>query len=193
MVVSKKKVIIGIIVAAIIILIINLSNSLAPEPTIENYLKSKNFTNEEGSVLYYKEISEIGKDEFNIKKNNKINATYEVLVFNTNKKQLTKNKLSYENEIFETFIPTYDYIKQELTYINRIVYNNTSIIIEGTYNMKTSKFTCENKYIYNFNIEEGKDAICNKIKYDVEDFKKESINLITDKELLKSLKKDKNV
>lgn len=188
MLISKRKIIIGIAITAIIILIINLSNSLDQPPTIQNYLKNKGFTNEEESVLYYKQLSEMGKDEFNIKKRNKINATYEVLIFNTNKKQLSKNKLSYENGIFETFIPNYDYTSQILKYTDRIVYNNTNIIIEGTYNMKNSKFICENKYSYNFNIEEGKDTLCNKIKYDIEDFKKEAINLITDKDLLKSLK-----
>lgn len=188
MVINKRKVIIGIIVAFLIILTINIGTNSTPPPTIESYLKSKSFTVEKGSSLYMKQITEISKEGFNIKKNNKQNAIYEIYIFNVDKKQLTKNKLTYENEIFETFIPTYDYTNQQLTYTHRIVYNNTAIMFEGKYNLKNSKFTCENAYKHNFNIKETKDTICKKIQYDVEDFKKEALNLIKDKKLLKSLK-----
>lgn len=189
MIINKKKVVIGLIIIAIAILAINIADNNRSTPTIENYLKSNGFTNEGESTLYYKQISDINRDEFQRKMNNKKAAIYETIYFNTANNQLNKTKMTYEDGIYETFSPTYDYANQKLTYNHRFVYNNANVIFEGDYNLKSGKFTCKNNFHYKFDIEEGKDYICNKIKYDVEDFKEEAQNLIANKELLKKLKK----
>lgn len=188
MIINKKKILITLIALVVIILVIKVANNINPPPKIENYLRDIGFNNEGESALYYKQISDIDNDEFQKRMNSERNAIYEILYFNVNKNELTKNKKSYEDGIFETFIPTYDYSNQELNYTYKIIYNNTNIIFEGKYNLKNTKFTCENIYSYKFELEAGVDAICNKIKYDVEDFKKEAQSLITNKELLKKLK-----
>ena len=188
MVINKKKILIILISLVIIILIIKVADNMSPPPKIEDYLKDIGFTNEGESALYYKQISEIDEEQYQRAVSNKMNATYEFIYFNINNNQLTKNKMTYEDEITETFIPTYDYTNQKLTYTYRFVYNNANVIFEGEYNLKTTKFTCENTYSYKFDLEIGKEAICEKVKYDIEDFKKEAETLITNQKLLKSFR-----
>ena len=171
---NNKKIIIVAICLIIILIIVKLTTSSSTENTLKNYLKEQEFTNEKESNLYSKQLSNTSIEEYENDIINKKDSKYEVIYFDIKNYQLIKNEMIYEDEIQTIFIPTYDFNKNLLTYTYRFVYNNTNVIFEGEYNLKTNKYTCENIYTYEFNFQTEKDEpICNKIKYDVEDFKEE--------------------
>lgn len=175
MVINKSKVfIILIIILAIIIKVMSSTNN-----NIESYLRDNGFVLEEdGSALYRKKITDLDVEEFEIKMSNKEDAVSEIMYFNINNYQLSKKKLGYEDEIFITFVPKYDYTSNMITYNYRIVYNNSSLIFSGDYNVKNQYFTCDNEYNYNFDAISEKNVLCDRIEDDVLLFKDEVLELV---------------
>lgn len=185
---NKIKIIIIIIITIIIatILILNLTQN--KDKQIINYLKALNFTSDENSYFYSKQISQNSLEEHNNNIKNNIESEYEILYFNTNIYTLTKNKISYNDGITKDFTPIYNYTNDKMTYTYRINLNNTNIIMEGIYDIETKEFTCNVSFAYQIDIEKSKDEICNKVKKDIEVFEYETKTLIENPKLLQYIK-----
>lgn len=188
----NKKVKIGILILiiVIIILIFNLSTRKTTQEKIINYITNIGFIQDSGSSLYAKKISELSLEEYNNKINQNVEANYEILYFNVDSYQLTKDEMSYSNNIHKSFNPTYDYTNNTLEYQYRINLNNTNVIIEGKYNSETQEFICTPLFSYQIDIDSAIDEICNKVKYDVEKFQYEAVTLITNANLIENIKKE---
>lgn len=176
----NKKVKIGIIIFSIFLILLIISSLIKKfsENKVVNYIESIGFVQDDSSSLFFKQISDLSFEDYNNKKNNDINASYEMLYFNTYTYQLTKDKLEYSNKITKSFNPTYDYINDSLIYTYRINLNDTNIIIDGEYSAEDDNFTCNIVFSYNIDIDSAFKDICEKIKYDVKDFNYEAITLI---------------
>lgn len=185
---KKKIIIITSIIALLLILILIISLFKNPQTEIIEYLQSIEFVNENTTNLYSKQISNNTLEQHNKNIENNIESEYEILYFNTDTYELTKNKIAYKDEITKDFTPTYNYKNNKLNYIYRINYNNTNIIMEGTYNINNKTFTCIPTFSYQIDIEKSKKDICNKIKLEVELFSYETQTLFDNPQLLDYMK-----
>ena len=159
-----------IVVIIIIIGILLVVFSEKPENKILKYIKSLEFINSDDTFLYSKQISKNNLEQHSKNVEENIDSEYEILYFNINTYQLTKDKISYSDGITKNFTPTLDYTNNNLRYTYRISLDNTNVIMEGSFNMDTEEFTCTPSFSYQIDIENSKKDICNKIKYDVESF-----------------------
>lgn len=187
---KKQKIIILIsIIIIVIIIFINIFIN-KPERKLIKYIKNLDFINHENSFIYEKQTSEYNLEEYNKKVEKNNDAEYEILYFNTNTYELTKDKMTYSNGINKNFTPTFNYTNDKLTYTYRINFDNVNVIIEGSYNIETEEFTCNPTFYYQIDIEQIENDICNKIKYEVETFKYETLTLIQKPELLNYMKEN---
>lgn len=179
-----KKIIALIVVILGIVLIINIT--MTPDKKIIKYIKAADYINYADTSIYSKQISENNIDQFN--KDIKLNkeSIYEINYFNTETLQLTKDKIIYKDGITKNITSTFDYTNNNLTYNYRIYYNNMNILIEGTYDINTKKFTCEPTYSYQIDIDKSIEDICNKIEFEIENFSYEAKILIKDPTLIKN-------
>ncbi len=185
---TKKKILIAIVAVISILVILKLITNKTPEEQIGTHLIKQGFVQEEGSTMYHKLISPIGLNEYNKAVSNNQTAQYEMLYFNTSSYKLTKDKMSYHDNIQKSFNPTYDYVNDTLTYTYRINLESTNIIVKGDYNTDTKEFTCVPNFSYQVYIETTIDDICASAQYDVEQFSEESLTLITSNHLLSKIK-----
>lgn len=184
-----KKILIVVLVIVGFIVLLRLLSYKSPQEKIDKYITGKGFSKESNSTLYYKKISKLSREEFNSDRDSGIDSEYEMLYFNIDTYQLLKDKLSYSSEIDSSFNPTYDYTNNKLTYDYRVVMNETNIIIKGDYNMETEEFTCERVFASQVDMKSVQETLCNKIKYDVEEFKYEALTLIDNSRILNVMKK----
>ena len=185
---KKKIIIITSIIAILLIIILFINLSKNPQKEIITYLQSIEFINKDTTNLYAKQISKNNLEKHNNNIQNNIESEYEVLYFNTDTYELTKNKTTYQDEITKDFTSTYNYTNNNLNYTYRINYNNTNIIMEGTYNINNKRFTCEPTFSYQIDIEKSKKDICNKIELEVELFSYETQTLFDNPKLLDYMK-----
>lgn len=173
---KKNKIIIAVI--AVILLVIALIIYFSSDKTVNKKI-IKNFTdigfvNHSNSFLYSKQLSNINLEQHNNNVKNKIESTYEILYFNSNTYELTKDKISYNNGITKNFTPTYDYTNRKVIYNYRINFNNTNILVEGSFDNETKTFVCNSNFAYNIDMTESKQDICNKLKIEIENFSYEA-------------------
>ena len=185
--------VIKIIITILIFLgILSLFNIVFEKDTSEKLgllVKNHDFIQEENSYVYAKHISNITLDEYFERSEQGLDSEFEATYVNTKSFNIIKNKYVTDDNIKTTFIPTYNLKTDKLTYTYRIVVNASNVIFEGSYNIDKDKFTCENSYVNNFDIDKTQDIICEKIKYDVDDFYIELLELLDDPILLKEIKK----
>lgn len=186
---TRSKILIIVLIVFIILVLLRFIMREDKSDKIGNYLISKGFVKEEDSTLYHKQVSNITRDEYDNKINNKENSSYEMLYFNTYNYHFIKDKMTYEDDISKSFNPTYNYQDNTLTYIYRINLYNTNIIIEGSYDIDTEEFTCNPTFASEIDIDNAENDICNSIKYEVIDFSYEALTLITSSDLLNDMKK----
>lgn len=187
---NYKKIFLVMVVIIIILLVVkSLFGSKNSEEKITDYISSIGFTEDSGT-LYKKQISDINYDEYSSKKDNGEDVTYEMLYFNTNTYELTKDKIEFSNGIEKSFNPVYNYTNDTLTYNYRISINDTNVRIEGEYIKDSYEFTCNPTFSYQFNIDNSLDKICDKVRGDVEDFYSDAITLIKKPNLINKDKKE---
>lgn len=188
---NKKTIIISIsIVLLLLIMILLIPKMLKKEPQTQiiKYITNLKFTNSDNSYLYSKQVSEDNLDEYTKKVENNINSEYEILYFNINTYQLTKDEMTYDDGINKNFTPTYDYTNNDLTYTYRVNYDDINILIEGKYNIRTKEFICTPTFSYGIDIENSQEAICNKVKFDIETFEYETKTIIENHKIIDYIK-----
>lgn len=187
---SKKKIIvIGILIGLLLLIsLINLFDDDNISDKLDSYFSSSGYTHSDGSNLYYKRVSELSLDKYNEKVNNKEDASYERYCFNSENFTLTKTDYNYEDEVLVDFTPIYSYKNNSFTYNYRIVIGNTGIMYKGYYYKKTDDFSCEKVY-YNGDDKLDEDIICDKIKYDMETFYYEMLQVINNPTLVDLMRK----
>lgn len=186
----KKIIIIISILVVILGFILIIKITTTPEKEIIKYLESINFTNYKNTNLYSKQLSKKNIDEFNNDVKHNIESSYKIMYFNIETYELTKDKIDYKDGITKNITPTFNYKNNKITYNYRIYYKNTTILIEGTYDIKTEIFTCNPTYTYQINIEKSKESICNKVKLEIDNFAYEANTLIEDPKILKNVKEN---
>lgn len=186
---KRSKILVIILIVFIILVLLRFIMREDKTDKVGNYLINKGFVKEEDSTLYHKQISDISSEEYQNKVDNKENATYEMLYFNTGNYHFIKDKRSYEDDIEKEFNPTYDYHNETLTYVYRIYIYNTNVIVEGSYNPKTEDFICNSTFASDIDIDRAEGDICASVKYDAQDFYDEVLMLITSSEILNEMKK----
>ena len=136
---------------------------------VATYIQNKGFTkySSDDSFLYIKQISSLNLDQYLEKVEKGEESKYEAFYFNMNNYQVTKDKMSYEDEIDSEFSATYDYKIKKLSYRYKVVIGNANAIFDGEYDREKEQFTCDNIYSYHFDIEGKEDVFCDKILYDV--------------------------
>lgn len=183
------KIIIGVLVFLGIISLFNLIFEKNTSEKLGLLVESHDFIQEENSYVYARHVSTITLDEYMTKSEQGLDATFEATYVNTKSFKVIKNKYVTEDEIKTTFIPTYNLKTNKLTYTYRIVAKDSNVIFEGSYNIDKDKFTCDNSYLNNFDVDEAKNIICDKIKYEIDDFYIELLELLDDPILLEEIKK----
>lgn len=185
----KRNIILVLIGSVLCFAIISFFVRKDSEDLITSYITGIGFSNDTGT-LYIKKISLNDIDTFEKEKSEGIDTNYEVLYFNTDTYQLTKDRLEYSSKINKSFNSTYDYKNESLTYVYRINVYNTNVIIEGKYDNK--RFTCDSTFSYQIDINNSLDDICRKVKLDVIQFDYEAKTLIDNIKILELIKnKDK--
>lgn len=182
-----KPVIIVGSVALILFIISFFVNDRSNE--LETYIVDAGFENYNGTYIYTKQVSKNDMTKYNEEKVQGKNSEYEKLHFNIDSYELTKDKITYQDSIEKNITPTYHYKDDTISYTYRVIYNYTSIIIDGTYDTETKEFTCESTYAYQINMVDSKDAICDKIKTEIELFENEAKLLIQDADIIKYMKR----
>lgn len=183
------KIIIAIIVVIVtVLLIMSLNKKTDLKEEVSNYIIQEGFLNDDNSPLYYKKLSTMDFDSFNKKMERGNDASYEMLYFNLDNFQYMKDYSEYKNDVYKSFNPTYSYKTNLISYNYRIGYNDTTVLIKGTYNKDSEVFECKPEYSYEIDISKSLSDICNKVKLDVLDFQYEADTLITNANLLKKMK-----
>jgi hypothetical protein len=187
---KKKKIILFIILILILSYLgyIILTKKSTSEK-LTTYLINNKFQYNDDST-YFKQLSDTSLDEYYNLVNEKVNTTYEEIYFDINNFQLLKNRMDYYNGTSITFSPMYDYKYSKLEYVEEVSLNNSKAIFIGKYIDKTMKFTCELSNENNMSINKSnQEILCNNIKDDVISFDYYARKLITDKTLLKEIRK----
>lgn len=189
---NKKKKIIILIGIAIFLTIFKLTTNKTTEENIEKYIKNKGFELNEETDIYEKLTSDIDIDQYYELKKQLTPAEYSRFYFDTSAFILFKDSLEYSNGISSLFNGTYDYTTESLTYIYEVSKGNTSIMLNGEFIMKTDEFYCDISYSNNIDPYENANnlTICEKVRYDVENFAEEIRNLITNPSLLDKMKQE---
>lgn len=187
-----KKVKIGITVLVILVVVVVgaklVDNKKNNQDILIKYIEKIGFEQEKDSSLYFKNNSKITKEEFDKLVDEGIDATYEGFYFNTSSYKLTSDKLEYADEVYTEFNPTYDYTNNTLDYDYRVTIGDTWIFIEGIYDEDNDSFTCNDTYYNGIDIDSSIEAICDKVKYDVEEFRYDALTLITRYDILEGMK-----
>ncbi len=186
---NKKKwlIIAGIII--IVFIILNLMTNKTTEEKVQSYIENIGFQKLEDSELYYKQISDTSiKEYFEIIKQEQ-EATLNILYFNTKQFQLLKVLMEYSNSISTSFDATYDYKTEQITYTYEITKGDTLVMLEGNYLPDTKEFNCDVTYYENIKLYQNNNetVLCDKVKYDAENFAEETRTLITNPTLLQAM------
>ena len=189
--VSNKLFIISIIII-ILFLVLKIYNSKDAEPKFIDYINKMGYVNTDGGTLYYKNILGVSLEEFTNSVYIDSENHYEVNYFDVDNVLFKKNKRDYEDSTNYLLNETYDYKTRTVKYSYRVQYSDAAtFIFNGKYLFSDGefKFTCNSDYIYQFDIEDNDDVICNKLKSYVSDFYKEAMNDIDNYSLIDSLLK----
>lgn len=187
---KKVKVGLGVLIILIVVIIgfKFIDGKKNTQDILIKYLEKIGFEKEKDSSLYFRNNSNITKDEFDNLVSKGEKARYEGFYFNASSYKLTGDSLEFDDDVYTEFNPTYDYANDSLDYDYRISVGDTRVIIEGIYDKDSDDFTCGATYYNGIDIDEALDAICKKVEYDVDDFRYESLTLITRYDLIEGMK-----
>ena len=181
---NKKKIL--IVVGSLLFLVLIFAVTYrTPSQKVVKILKKAGYTNQGNSAIYSKLISNLNYDQYSKKVEEGNSSLYEENSFDTREYEFMKVKMEYADKIRTNFTPKFDYKTRMLTYTYRVVVDNkSSVIFEGNYNSDTDSFSCENAYVYEFELEGNEDIFCNKIEQNVKDFYLEMTSMIKNADLV---------
>lgn len=186
---DRKKILMVILGIIAFFVLLNLVTYRSTTERVVKYITRLGYQNDGESSLYSKQITDINLDQYFSQVEKKSTAKYEVNYFNVKEYQFIKNVMEYSDGIESTFSPKYDYKVEKLSYTYRIVIrDSSSVIFEGEYDASREDFTCENTYMYQFDLIGNEEALCNKIRFDVENFYYEMRKLITNPSLIEKMR-----
>lgn len=185
----KKAIIVLIVLIVMVVGFKLIGNKKNTPEVLVKYIEKIGFEQEKDSSLYFKNNSNMTKDEFDMLVAEEKDASYEGFYFNVGSYKLTSDKLEYSDDVYTEFNPTYDYTNNTLDYDYRISIDDARVIIEGIYDKDNDDFTCEPTYYIGIDIDDAIEAICDKVKYDVDDFRYDALTLITRYDILEGMQK----
>lgn len=186
---NKKKllfIILGIVLVIILILYFTGKKDISEK--LNNYLLKNDFYNTENMYVLEKQISILNEEEFKENVSNNIDSEYDLLFFNTYSFELYRDYRNLFDNVTISFLPRYNYVSEELTYIYRITSGNSNTIISGSYN--DNNFVCDVTFSSEEGINNIKNDICNSIEYEIKDFKYTASALINSPSLISEMKKN---
>ena len=186
----SNKIFIFSFILIILFLVLKIYNSKSVEPKFINHIKKLGYVNTDGGNLYYKNILGVSLEEYNYDVSYKKENHYEINYFDIDNVLFKKNKRDYVDGISSLLNESYDYKTRVVDYSYRVQYDDeAAFIFSGEYMFKDGEFnyTCEKDYIYNYDIDDKDEIICNKLKSDVSNFYKESIGVIDNYSLINRL------
>lgn len=187
---ASNKLFIVSIILIILFIGLRIYNSVNVESKLINYLDKRGYVNKDGGNYYYKDLLGISLDEYNYEVSSGNDSHYEVNYFDVEDIILKKNKRDYEDSTSFLLNESYDYKTREVKYSYRVQYSDqATFIFSGNYMFSDGefKFTCEKDYIFNFDVSDKDQVICNKVKSDVSDFYKEAMSVIDNYSLINRL------
>ncbi|MBR3660565.1 MAG: hypothetical protein IKN63_01500 [Bacilli bacterium] len=178
-IIKNHKFIFAFVILFLLLLIINYFFIPSSNNQVKSYISNLGYKCEDESNYYHLLKSSTNMDEYLNNVNNNINSTYEENFFDTDFLSFKKSIKKYEDKIESSLDESFNYKTMEVDYDYKMIINDfSSVVFSGSYNYNNSKvnFTCNKEYAYNFeSIDDN--TICEKIKYDVQDFYMESIKL----------------
>lgn len=184
----RYRIVLGIILVILLLLLgFLMVGGKSLDERLVLFIEKKGFQNEGDSSLYYKTTSDDNYDSYQEKSKNDINSVYEAFCFDVNNYRISKQYMSYDDGIVTNFTPLYDYKTDALTFTYRVVGGDANFIFEGSYSHDDDEFVCKNIYS-SLEIESEEGIICDKIRYDVEDFYYEMIDIVNQVKLVKWMK-----
>ena len=185
----KKLKMMPLIIIIIFLLIIIVLYFITKKDTNEKlniYLTKNGFNETDNAYILSKQISGLSMEDFENNVLNNINSEYSSLLFNTYTHILYKDYRIYRDNILINFLPKYDYNLNKLSYSYNVTSDNSNIIFAGDYN--NDNFTCNITFSSEENVSAIKNDICDSIKFKVDDFKYEAVELINSAKLLNEMK-----
>ena len=177
----NKNILIGVITFIIIVILSILMYYTTDQKQEENelyinsYLNDLGYTYNEEENMYKKITTNNTLDDFYELSSNKKEAYYQEFYFSQESNSFIELNMAYNNDITEVFNINSDLTKQEITYNYEITKNDSSAILEGSYNNNT--FTCEIVSLKKLT-DNNKEIYCETIKKLANNFIKEENKLI---------------
>ena len=143
----NKNILIGVITFIIIVILSILMYYTTDQKQEENelyinsYLNDLGYTYNEEENMYKKITTDNTLDDFYKLSSNKKEAYYQEFYFSHESNSFIELNMAYNNDITEVFNINCDLTKQQIAYNYEITKNDSSAILEGSYNNNT--FTCE--------------------------------------------------
>ena len=184
---KKTIIIIIVIIISLILLKIYFKNDNTIRNNVKNYIISKDFKIDKDNILYEKILSNNTYEDYQKDINNKIESSYQILLFDIYSYQLVENLYNYKDGVNSFLSATYDYKTDTLTYNYRTTYETANIIFSGSYT--DDEFVCENEYSFDAYITGNEHDYCDLIEYYIKDFKDITIETITSTKILNDMKK----
>ena len=184
----KKKIliIIGILIIIVIIGIamyyITDQNQEENNIYINNYLSNLGYKYNEKDNIYQKITTNNTLDEFYNTVKNKQKTNYNEYYYSISNNNFIELNMAYNNGITEVINITSDLTKQELTFNYELSKDDSSALLEGSYN--NNKYICKIVSLKKLK-DESKDKYCNTIKNHLNIFIEEENKLITNEEFNK--------
>ena len=181
----NKKVLIGVGVFIIIIIIGILmyyttdQKQEENEIYINNYLNDLGYTYNEEEKMFKKITTNNTLDEFYELSSKNKEAYYEEYYFSLDNNSFIELNMAYKDGITEVFNVTSDLTKQEITYNYEITKDDSSAILEGSYN--NNSFKCEIVSLKKLN-DDNKDQYCETIREYANKFIEEENQLLNNEE-----------
>ena len=187
---KKKKIIIIVLsVILVLILVLFLINNLNYENKIEKHITNLGFKYNDDTYLYSKQVSLNSYEEYKKNMEEGIDAEYEVMYFNSSTYELIQDKTTYSSDINKNLTSTYNYNNDNLSYIYRINFSNSNVIIEGSY--ENDSFTCKPIFFYQVDIDDSINTICEKLEFEVMNKYDEANTLFGNSKMQEYMKKNK--
>lgn len=181
----NKKILIGVGVFIIIIIIGILmyyttdQKQEENEIYINNYLNDLGYTYNEEEKMFKKITTNNTLDEFYELSSKNQEAYYEEYYFSLDNNSFIELNMAYKDGITEVFNVTSDLTKQEITYNYEITKDDSSAILEGSYN--NNSFKCEIVSLKKLN-DDNKDQYCETIRKYANKFIEEENQLLNNEE-----------
>ena len=190
----KKTIIFIVIFALLFSVLLVLTNDEVVDKNnkevIVDHIKEEGFEYDEDSDCYKKNIADNTLDNYYKSVADNKKTSYEELYFYLNQQRLNlkteeyenvyylnKVKMDYENNINRSYSSDYNLVDESISYKYEVSIYSSSIILSGTYDKDSDKFTCE--VVSNKDMEQSDtDTFCVRAEYETNLFLQQVNDLI---------------